>query len=718
MENKIIHIKNNIISILNVSKFPLNTEEIFKSLKNEYTEDKKWLLLALEELVKNEIIFLDSNKFYLRKKNFYNIGKISINKVKGFGFIRYNENEESLYVHNKNLNGALHNDEVLFVITEFYNKFTNKKSIEAKVLKVLKRNNNVIIGIIKKNRFKQNYLIIKNPNLLNINATIQNQDIGVEGNVVSAELIKVINKNNVAIPIVYVKVIKVLGHINDPGVDILAIVNEFKLPYAFNSDVYEEANKISTTISNYDVNNLKNRTNLVDELLVTIDGVTAKDLDDAIRVKKLENGNYSLLVAIADVSHYVKKDSAIDLSALERGASAYLIDRVIPMLPERLSNGICSLSENEYRFCMAMETEIDNKGQTVKSKIFQGLMKSKARLTYDDVNKLYNKEDHNIKFEIQKMLFDAKNLYEILSKLKQKNGMINLDIKEPEFILDDKGKVIDIKTRDRFVAEKLIESFMIKANEVVAETIYRKKLPFIYRIHPKPKEEKLRNLWNFLTLLGINTKEFMNSSIDAKTFQKIITKLETYDNNQLTLNIFLRSMEKAVYSQKNEGHFGLVSKCYTHFTSPIRRYPDLLVHRLLKIYIIFNDRSKEVINYYNKHIQEIADQSTANEIKIVDCEREVHKMKKAEYVSQFIGQEFSGIISGVTNFGFFVSLDNTVEGMVHISDLDDDYYIFDEKTFKLVGEKTKKVYSLGTKINIIVKNANKETRNIDFIIAK
>lgn len=491
MENKQIYLKNNILEILNNSKYPVSSDEIVRLLEINSTDDKNGLLLSLEELKKSKIIFATMyNKYYLKNKNYY-IGRFSLNK-KGFGFVKCND-EKSFYVHKKNNNSAFNNDEVLFVVTDF-TKPTGEVITEAKVIRVLKRNLDILIGVVKvSKKTHQKYLVIKNVSQLNKTANIVNPDEVVEGNVVSAKLSKVVDNKNVSY--IYVKIEKVLGHVNDPGIDILSIINEFNIPSKFDAATYEQASKVPTVIKESELSKFTNRKDLTNDLLVTIDGVTAKDLDDAIRVKKLANGNYSLIVAIADVSNYVQQGTPMDITALERGASAYLIDRVIPMLPERLSNGICSLNPEEYRLCLVADMEIAPDGKTVKSSIYQAIMKSKMKLTYDIVNQLFKtKKADEIADNIQKMLFEAYDLYKILAKYKKTAGMIVLDLKEPEFVLDDKNKVVDIKIRERDDAEKLIESFMIRANEVVANTMAMKKIPFIYRIHPKPKAEKLRLL--------------------------------------------------------------------------------------------------------------------------------------------------------------------------------------------------------------------------------
>ncbi len=709
--------KNKILEVIHNSKRPISKQKILNLLKIDEINQQNEILIILNELKSLKIIFTNfDNKFYSKFKNDF-IGHISLNK-RGFGFVKYNE-DKKYYVHNKYINGAFDNDEVLFTIKKF---ITKSKEIlyEGKVIRVLKRNNKNIIGVVvKEEKTNRKVLKILNSNSTNKIAYIFNESYVVVGNIVSGKIMDYKN-NYINNTINYVKVMEILGNINEPGIDILAIVKEHNLKNKFDIETLKEAQKIPLSLSKEMIQkSLINdkRVDLTTNLLVTIDGEDAKDLDDAICVTKLENGNYNLIVAIADVSNYVIDNSFLDKEALKRGASAYLVDRVIPMLPERLSNGICSLNPNEYRYCMVADMEINEKGETIKTKIYQGVMKSYARLTYTNVNKLFNGQNINIDDKLKKMLLESKELYKILSDYKNTSGIINLDLKEPKFYFNDDGKIIDIKIKERFDAEKLIESFMIRANEEVAFKINKMNLPFIYRIHPKPKNEKIQALFNYLTLFGIDMRNFKNDN-SPKSFQQIIYKLKSYDNNQLTLTLFLRSMEKAIYSEKNDGHFGLASKYYTHFTSPIRRYPDLLVHRLLKEYLINKNYSKKNIEYFKNIIKSAADLSTTNEIKIVDCEREVEKMKKSEYMEQFIDKEFDGIISSVVGFGFFVVLDNTIEGLVHISDLEDDHYIFHENSLKLIGERTKKTFSIGDKIKIKVKNASKINKTIDFIISE
>ncbi len=709
-------LKNNILKIIHTSKDPISKNDILKllNIQDEVIQQEE-LTTIINTLKEYRIIFVNNNNSLFSKFKNDLIGTIFVNK-KGFGFIKIS-NDEQYYVHNKNINGAFDRDEVLFSIKKFINK-KQESYFEGQVIRILKRNTNQIIGTISLDNEGNKAFVTNNLKYSNKSFHILNLNSAIEGDVVIA---KIRDNNKIKFQkSIYLFIDKVIGSSNEPGMDILKIVYEFNLKTKFSNASLLEADNIPAVMSNEEINsaNKNNRVNLEDVSFITIDGADAKDLDDAIYVKKLSNGSYNLKVAIADVSNYVKPNSPLDIGALERGASAYLVDRVIPMLPTRLSNGICSLNFDEYRNTMVADMIIDSNAKTLSCKIYQGIIKSHQRLTYDEVNNLFNNKENKIKKYIADMLFESKELFHILSKFKSQSGMINLDLKEAKFIMaKDSNAISSIVIRKRDDAEKLIESFMIRANEAVAETIYNKKLPFIYRIHGKPKPEKIQLLWNQLSLFGVDLKN-LNSDVSPKNFQKIIQRLEKYDNKQLTMILFLQSMEKAIYSKDNKGHFGLASSYYTHFTSPIRRYPDLLVHRLLKEYIINNNTDAKSLKANTSFIDHAASLSTDNEIKILDCEREVEKMKKAEYMEQFIGNKFDGIISSLAKFGLFIMLDNTIEGLVHISDLDDDQYFYDEKALKLIGKNTNKIFSIGDKVNVELKFASKKERIIDFILSK
>ena len=475
----------------------------------------------------------------------------------------------------------------------------------------------------------------------------------------------------------------------------------------------EETNNLPISVNEEE---MVGRRDLRDKEIFTIDGDDTKDIDDAISIDILENGNYKLGVHIADVSYYVRENTHIDEEAYDRGTSVYLADRVIPMLPHKLSNGICSLNPNEDRLAMSCEMEIDNKGNVVSYDIFESVINSKKQMTYNNVNKIF---DENIIPEGYEKFTDSllkmKDLAAILRKNKIERGYIDFDIDESKIIVDEKGEAIDVVLRDRGTGQRLIEDFMIAANETVATCIYFMDLPFVYRIHGKPNEEKINSFIKFIGLLGYKIKG-KYEEVTPKDMQKILEQLKEKKEFHLLSTLLLRSMQKAIYDTNNIGHFGLASKCYTHFTSPIRRYPDTTVHRLIRTYLFDKKINPETVDYYEHKLPFLTEHSSTKERDAIECERQVDDLKKAEYMMKHIGERYTGMISSVTNFGFFVELPNLVEGLVKVSDLTDDKYIFDETTFSLRGVNNKRGYRLGDKVNVIVKDANKLTRTIDFII--
>ncbi|PQP79679.1 ribonuclease R [Spiroplasma sp. ChiS] len=697
-----------IVAILKKQTKPIDTIELAQLLNINKIDDNKMLLKALVELENDNIIGVtQQHRFYYFDPKIYLRGVISINK-KGFGFIKINENQEEYYVKQDDLNNTLDQDQVLFILKKQKND-NNSKKAEAQVIKVLKRNNEYVVGVIKKKRHQQKYLEILNNKLTQYRAEIINLTEAIENTIVKGIITSINSKNN----LMQVKIIEIIGNTNQVGVDVLAILHEFNIRTKFNEEALTEANQINQNVDVATMLANKSRRDLQTEMFVTIDGNDSKDFDDAILVKKNQNGNYLLLVAIADVAHYAPHNSYLDKEAFERGCSVYLIDRVVPMLPEKLSNGICSLNPFEPRLTLICEMEIDQQGHVVNSSIYEAVIISKARLTYDEVNKLFCQEKNHISAEIAQMLFLAQQLYQILVWKKEHDGVVDFDLDEPKFIVDKNGKIKDIVVWERADAEKLIESFMIRANETVAETIYWMDLPFVYRVHDKPKPKKLFDLYIQLSYLGLNIKGKLEN-IHSKDLQQILNKLKDKENFKVISALVLRSMEKAKYSAINDGHFGLASWCYTHFTSPIRRYPDLVVHRLLKEYLFQGKVKITDLEQTRAFVSHASQQSSLAELRAMECEREVDKMKEAEYMEDKIGYEYNGIIVGVTSFGIFVELPNTIEGLVHITDLKNDYYVFDEKSLKLIGERKRKEYFLGKKVRIRVKKASKKLRQIDF----
>ncbi len=694
-------------------------EEIIKTLKNVHeakeaieindmlnlktAEEYRDLELALEELVSEFIIYRTKKDKYILLKNCPNlkIGRLTVNK-KGYGFVIL-EREDDLYIASDNLNGAIHDDIVLAEI------IINGVKKEGRILKILKREINDMVGeiIVKNNKMyvdldddkKDIELVLKKESLTNC----------VPGHKVVVRLLKELDKKKYLS-----EVIKILGHKDDPGVDIISIAYKYGIEIEFNEDVEKELKDIPNEVSN---NELQGRVDLTNKQIFTIDSDHTKDIDDAISLEK-ENDLYVLGVHIADVSHYVKENTALGDAAMERGTSCYLADTVIPMIPHKLSNGICSLNEGVIRLTMSCVMKINGRGKVVDYDIFQSYIKSQKKMTYDAVNDILM---HDIipkgYEEYASTLKQMNELAHILRKEKISRGYIDFDLDEAEVIQDEDGRAIDIVRRLRGDGEILIEDFMIAANETVASHIYNMDLPFIYRIHGTPNSEKIDDFVNLVKLLGYELSAKV-TDLTSITMQRLLNELSEKPEFSILSSMLLRSMKKAEYNKDNIGHFGLGSKAYTHFTSPIRRFPDLTVHRLLKKYLVLNDLSMSTIKYYDNALVEIAEHSSEKEVSSVNAERDVLDMKMAEYMENHIGEIYEGMITTVTNFGFFVELPNLVEGLVHVSTLKGDFYNYIPEKLALIGQETKKQYRIGDIIKIKVINASKQTAMIDFAIVK
>ena len=661
--------------------------------------------LQLKELIKDLNVMEDNLEIYRSKKDKYmlftnshlKIGTLLANK-KGFGFVDI-DGDEDVYISSNNLNGAIHGDRVIVEITS-----PKGIDLEGRIVKIVDRKLKQVVGEVVYKRRKP-YLIL-DEDKVKIDVLLDKNSNVMEGHKV---LVKLTNKlkNNTYNG----EIIKILGHKNDPGVDILSITYQMGIKDTFDEDVMKEVERIPDFVSEEEK---VSRTDLRDEVIFTIDGDDTKDIDDAISLKKLENGNYKLGVHIADVSYYVKLNSNIDKEARERGTSVYLADRVIPMLPHKLSNGICSLNPNVDRLAVSCVMEIDEKGNVVDYDIFESVINSRKQMTYKKVNQIL---ENNVipegYEEYADTIVEMGKLAEILRKHKIDRGYIDFGIDESKIIVDSEGKAIDVVLRYRGKGEMLIEDFMIAANETVATHIYFMDLPFIYRIHGEPNEEKIMNFLRFVSILGYK----VNGKIDKITpraMQDLLNQLKEKKEFHLLSGLLLRSMQKAVYDRSNIGHFGIASKCYTHFTSPIRRYPDTTVHRLLHTYLFENKIDSDTVEYWNKELPFIAKQSSDMERLSIECEREVDDMKKAEYMMDHIGEEYEGIVSSVMNFGMFIELPNLVEGLVKIDSLKDDYYTYDETTFAIIGNKNKRGYRLGDRVKVKVVDASKIRRTIDF----
>lgn len=509
------------------------------------------------------------------------------------------------------------------------------------------------------------------------------------------------------------KIIEILGHKNDTGTDILAIIKKYGLPEDFPEDVNAEAERIPEEIREEEI---KRRLDLRDKTIFTIDGADAKDLDDAISIEKLENGNYKLGVHIADVTYYVRENSPLDKEALKRGTSVYLVDRVIPMLPRKLSNGVCSLHPGVSRLALSIFMEIDKNGKVLDHQIVETIIESKERLIYDDISDLLENDDPEQKQRYSHILEDlklAEELCRILTKMREERGSIDFDFPEAKIILDEKGRPVDVKKYDRRIANRIIEEFMLISNETVAEYMYWTDIPFLYRIHEDPDIEKINDFNKFIHNFGYHLKG--TQEIHPKELQELIKKIENTREETIINTLMLRSLRKAKYSAEIEGHFGLAAKYYTHFTSPIRRYPDLQIHRIIKEFIN-NKINDKRIDKLRALLPKVAEQSSTTERTADEASRETDDLKKVEYMANRIGQEYEGIISGVMPFGIFVELGNTIEGLVHISTLIDDYYEYDQPNYRFIGERTKKIYRIGDEVRIRVVGTDVANRQIDFIL--
>ncbi len=696
--------KDRILNILKENDKAYTAFELKDILGINTTEEMENMLKVLGELESDLTIYhTNKDKYMALEYSHLKKGKISVSE-KGFGFVLM-EDEEDIHVDKDHLNGAVDGD---LVIVEITNKNTGAKK-EGRVLRIASRNYGPIVGeflyndgnpTIKVNdrKFKQKIVLTK-----------ESTKNAVDGHVVVASVIKELDRNTVL-----AEITNIIGHKNDVGVDVEAIVYKHMFSPKFPDEVLEELDDIPDVVRPEDK---VGRKDLTGEVIFTIDGDDTKDIDDAISIKKLDNGNYELGVHIADVSYYVKPGTKLYEEAYERGTSVYLVDRVIPMLPHKLSNGICSLNPKVECLAQSCVMEIDGKGNVVSHDIFESVIKSRIQMTYKKVNKWLDENVVEEGYEpFTKDLSLMKKLADILRQNRESRGAIDFDTDEAKIIADETGKPIDVVLRERASGEKMIEDFMIAANETVASHIFYMELPFVYRVHGTPKEEKINDFLDFISSLGYKVTGKINPSYPS-SIQHVLDQLKDKKEYKILSSLMLRAMQKAVYQTDNIGHFGLASKIYTHFTSPIRRFPDTTVHRLLRTYLYENDQSKKTVDYFKEYLPVLTEHASLKERDAIDCEREVEDMKMAEYMMDHVGEEFTGMISGVTSFGMFVELPNMIEGLVHISDIKGDYYNYDEKSMSLIGQRSKRRYRIGDEVTVICKSASKEESFIDFEIS-
>lgn len=687
---------------------PLTVQELEQAFGIEdSTTFKEFVkaLVVMEE--KGLVVRTRSNRYGLPEKMNLIRGRLS-GHAKGFAFVIPEEpGMDDIFIPPNETNNAMHGDTVLVrVSTE-----SSGQRREGTVVRIIERGTQQIVGTYSESKHF-GFVIPDDKKFASDIFIPKSASKGaVEGHKVVVKLTTYPEGRKSAEG----EVIKILGHKNDPGVDILSIIHKHGLPLAFPEEVLQQANETPETIEESEI---ANRRDLRDEMIVTIDGEDAKDLDDAVTVTKLENGNYKLGVHIADVSYYVREGTPIDREAEERGTSVYLVDRVIPMIPHRLSNGICSLNPKVDRLTLSCIMEITPDGEVVNHEIFQSVIKTTERMTYHDVNKILVDKDEELRQRYEPLvpMFEMmEELASILRNKRMKRGAIDFDFKEAKIIVDEEGKPTDVVIRERSVAERLIEEFMLAANETVAEHFHWLDVPFIYRIHEDPKEDKLRRFFEFITNFGYIVKGTANH-VHPRALQEIIEEVQGKPEEMVVSTVMLRSMQQAKYKPESLGHFGLSTDFYTHFTSPIRRYPDLIVHRLIRTYLIEGKMDPVTREKWNARLPDIAEHSSNMERRAVEAERETDELKKAEYMEDKIGQEFDGIISSVTNFGMFVELPNTIEGLVHVSYMTDDYYRYDERHYAMIGERTGNVFRIGDEITVRVVNVNKDERSIDFEI--
>ncbi|MED4204577.1 ribonuclease R [Neobacillus mesonae] len=687
---------------------PLTVQELEEAFGIQDSGDFKEFVKALVNMEeKGLVVRTRANRYGLPEKMNLVRGKLT-GHAKGFAFVVPDEpGMDDIFIPPTETNNAMHGDTVLVRVSSE----SAGQRREGSVIRIIERGVQQIVGTYVES--KNFGFVIPDDKKFASDIFIPKEASkgAVEGHKVVVKLTTYPEGRKSAEG----EVVTILGHKNDPGVDILSIIHKHGLPMAFPDEVLQQANAVPDTI---DESELTNRRDLRGETIVTIDGADAKDLDDAVTVTKLENGNYKLGVHIADVSYYVKEGSPIDLEAADRATSVYLVDRVIPMIPHRLSNGICSLNPQVDRLVLSCEMEIDSVGHVVSHEIFQSVIKTTERMTYHDVNRILidKDEETRARYETLVPMFELmEELAAILRNKRMTRGAIDFDFKESKVLVDEEGKPTDVIIRERSVAERLIEEFMLAANETVAEHFHWMEVPFIYRIHEDPKEDKLRKFFEFITNFGYIVKGTANQ-VHPRALQEIIEEVQGKPEEMVVSTVMLRSMQQAKYYPESIGHFGLSTQFYTHFTSPIRRYPDTIVHRLIRTYIIEGKLDEATREKWNVDLPEIAEHSSKMERRAVDAERDTDELKKAEYMEDKIGEEYDGIISSVTNFGMFVELPNTIEGLVHVSYMTDDYYRFDERHYAMIGERTGNVFRIGDEITVRVVKVNKEEHSIDFEI--
>ena len=670
-------------------------------------EDREKFESLINELIAEGRVFETKKGKLASPKDLQMATGTFIGHARGFGFVTPDAGGEDIFIPASETMGAMQKDRVLYKVLH---KAEKSKKADGVIVRILERGQQRIVGTFEAGSKGYGFVVADDKKIAkDIFISRENTKGAVTGHKVVVEITDYgeDRRNPEG------KVIEILGHINDPGVDILSVIRRYELAVEFPEEVYAEIEHLGTEVAEADK---KGREDLRDLLTITIDGADAKDLDDAVSLKRLGNGNFELGVHIADVSHYVRENTALDKEAYARGTSVYLVDRVIPMLPHKLSNGICSLNPHVDRLALSCLMEVNGRGEVVSHRILESVINSDYRMTYTAVREIL--EDGTPALleqyaEILPMLEDMEELRQILGEKRRKRGSVNFDLPESKIILDENGKPIDIKPYEKSIATNMIEEFMLVCNETIAENSFWQEMPFMYRSHQEPDEDKLEKMEQFLRGFGYYLRK-KDGEIHPRELQKVLQKAEETDEERIITRMVLRSMMQARYTAENGGHFGLAAKYYCHFTSPIRRYPDLEIHRMIKK-MLHGELDEKASAYYRRKMPDWAKHCSKQERVAEDAERDTDALKKVEFMEDKVGQIYEGIISGVTNWGIYVELPNTIEGMVALSQMDDDYYEFDEKKMLVFGKRTKKSYRLGDKVVVSVAKVDRMMGTIDFV---
>ena len=670
-------------------------------------EDREKFENLINELIAEGRVFETKKGKLASPKDLQMATGTFIGHARGFGFVTPDAGGEDIFIPASETMGAMQKDRVLYKVLH---KAEKGKKADGVIVRILERGQQRIVGTFEAGSKGYGFVVADDKKIAkDIFISRENTKGAVTGHKVVVEITDYgeDRRNPEG------KVIEILGHINDPGVDILSVIRRYELAVEFPEEVYAEIEHLGTEVAEADK---KGREDLRDLLTITIDGADAKDLDDAVSLKRLGNGNFELGVHIADVSHYVRENTALDKEAYARGTSVYLVDRVIPMLPHKLSNGICSLNPHVDRLALSCLMEVNGRGEVVSHRILESVINSDYRMTYTAVREIL--EDGAPALleqyaEILPMLEDMEERRQILGEKRRKRGSVNFDLPESKIILDENGKPIDIKPYEKSIATNMIEEFMLVCNETIAENSFWQEMPFMYRSHQEPDEDKLEKMEQFLRGFGYYLRK-KDGEIHPRELQKVLQKAEETDEERIITRMVLRSMMQARYMAENGGHFGLAAKYYCHFTSPIRRYPDLEIHRMIKK-MLHGELDEKASAYYRRKMPDWAKHCSKQERVAEDAERDTDALKKVEFMEDKVGQIYEGIISGVTNWGIYVELPNTIEGMVALSQMDDDYYEFDEKKMLVFGKRTKKSYRLGDKVVVSVAKVDRMMGTIDFV---